>query len=106
METLINLLFIQFIIVQLIDVSGFISEMENSLSKWLKIKAHIPKPFSCSYCLTFWVGLIYLLIAGISLPYVAFLLILCAMTTITAGLTYLIRDILTKIISIVNKLIL
>lgn len=101
---IINLLLIQFIIVSIIDVSGFIQELEAFLSKWLKIRAKIPKPFSCSYCSTWWVGLIYLIVTGnFTLYYIAALLFICSLTTVTSGLIYLIRDIFTKIITSINK---
>jgi hypothetical protein len=76
-----NLLLIAVIIVNLIDLSGFIDEIEKGLSKWLHINAHIPKPFSCSYCLTHWVGLIYLIASGqITLANYAILLVICFLT--------------------------
>ena len=76
-----NLLLIAIIIVNLIDLSGFIYEIEAMLSKWLNIKAHIPKPFSCSYCLTHWVGLIYLIASeNITLANYAILLVICFLT--------------------------
>lgn len=78
---LTNLLLIAIIIVNLIDLSGFIDELEKGLSKWLNIKAHIPKPFSCSYCMTHWVGLIYLIASGnCTLMYYATLLVICFLT--------------------------
>jgi len=76
-----NLLLIAVIIVNLIDLSGFITDIEDKLSKWLHINAHIPKPFSCSYCLTHWVGLIYLIASGqITLANYAILLVICFLT--------------------------
>lgn len=105
MSTIINLLLIQFIIVNIIDVSGFIQEMEGILSKWLHIKAHIPKPFSCSLCLTFWTGLVYLIASGeISLLYLAVLLLIASLTPVTLEAVYLIRDILLKALKIISKI--
>jgi len=76
-----NLILIAIIIVNLIDLSGFIYELETMLGKWLGIKAHIPKPFSCSYCMTHWVGLIYLIASGnITLTNYAILLVICFLT--------------------------
>lgn len=105
---LVNLLLIQFIIVNLIDISGFIAELEGMLAKWLNIKsARIPKPFSCSYCSTWWVGLLYLLFTGnLTLYYVAFLLLLCSLTVITKEIIYAVYDILLKVIKTVCKLLL
>lgn len=62
--TIIDILLIAYIVVSVIDVSGIIQEMEESLGKWLKIRAHIPKPFSCSYCMTHHISVVYLLAVG------------------------------------------
>jgi hypothetical protein len=61
----INLLIIEIVAVFVIDYSGFIQEMEKYLTKWLKspIPLKIPKPASCSLCMTFYSGLIYLIIS-------------------------------------------
>lgn len=76
-----NLLLIAVIMVNLIDLSGFITELEKMLSKWLDIKAHIPKPFSCSYCMTHWVGLFYLLFSHqLTLTSYTALLVICFLT--------------------------
>lgn len=64
MQLIVNLLLIQVIVCYVIDLSGFIQEMEYKLSKWLKIKAKIPKPFSCSLCSGLWLNILYLLILG------------------------------------------
>ena len=60
----LNLFYLTTIIVFIIDIAGFIEEVELLLGKWLKIKAKIPKPFSCSLCTTWWGGLLYIIILG------------------------------------------
>lgn len=80
-----NLLFLSLIIVFIIDYSGIVQEVEEVLQKWLKMpnKAHIPKPFSCSLCMTWWTGLIYLIIAGqFTFMAVAYVALLSAFTTV------------------------
>ena len=105
-NTILDLLLIQFIIVGIIDVSGFVQELEGFLSKWLHIRARIPKPFSCSLCTTWWTGLIYLIITGnLTLPLVAFTLFISLLTTVTKDIIYLIQDLLIKIIDIISKMI-
>lgn len=105
-NTIINLLLIQFIIVGIIDVSGFVQELEGFLSKWLHVRARIPKPFGCSLCATWWTGLIYLMITGnLTLPLVAFTLFISLLTTVTKDIIYLVQDILTKIIDTISKMI-
>lgn len=107
MNTIIDLLLIQFIIVNIIDISGFIQEMESMIARWLKVKSvHIPKPFSCSYCLCWWTGLVYLMVTGnLTLIYTAILLMICALSTTTADIIWLVKDIITKIINIISRII-
>lgn len=59
---IINIFFLTVIIVYVIDLSGVIFSIEDFFSKWLKAKAKIPKPFSCSLCMVWWTGLIYLVV--------------------------------------------
>lgn len=61
---ILDLLMISVIICFIIDISGIIENIEWYLGKWLGGKVIIPKPFSCSLCLTFWVGLIWLIVQG------------------------------------------
>lgn len=67
MTTYIELLAIACIWVIIIDLSGFIQEIESLITGWFRTKRgrfEMPKPFSCSLCMTWWTGLIYLLITG------------------------------------------
>lgn len=57
---LMDLLMISVITCFIIDVSGIIESIENMMGKWLGGKVVIPKPFSCSLCMCFWVCLIWL----------------------------------------------
>lgn len=61
---ILDLLMISVIICFIIDISGIIENIEWYLGKWLGGKVIIPKPFSCSLCLTFWIGLIWLIVQG------------------------------------------
>lgn len=53
---------IAIIICFVIDISGIIESIEWYLGKWLGGKVIIPKPFSCSLCMCFWMGLLWLAI--------------------------------------------
>ena len=57
----IDLLLMTLIVVFIVDISGIITSIEDALSKWLKGKVRIGKPFSCSLCMTWWIGFIYIL---------------------------------------------
>lgn len=63
-DLILSLLMIQVIVCFIIDLSGFIGSVESGLSRWLKYRVSIPRPFSCSLCTGFWSGLVYILIAG------------------------------------------
>lgn len=102
---LLNLLLIQFIVVVIIDDSGVIDSIKRGISKLLT-KGKIEttnfdlKPFSCSYCSNFWVGLIYLLCIGqFTIPHIAFVLLLSSFCPITLSLLNLAKDICIKIIN-------
>lgn len=97
----INILMITFIVMYIIDKSGFIIE----LSKIIYEKTHkkewngqlIGKPFSCSSCSSFWIITIYLLIVS-NLSIITILMLSVVYSSIinlTLSRTY---DIIIKII--------
>lgn len=97
---LTKLLLIAFIVVNIIDLSGVIEEIEKRLSKWLNIKAHIGKPFSCSYCTTHWLGLIYMLVTNQwTLTNYAMLLIVCFLTPEINDICVLFKQVIQRILS-------
>lgn len=99
---MMNLLILTSIIVFIIDLSGLIETIEKKLSKWLKIKSHIPKPWSCSLCLSWWCGLIYLIIIHqFTIPMIGYVAFLSFMTNPIYNLLLFIRDLCNGII---NKL--
>ena len=99
---LINLLLITLIIVFIIDISGAIEHLVYPLVKrLLKIpktsRIEIPL-ISCSLCMTFWSGLIYIIGMGEFTLLNLFFVCVCAfLTTHIKDLFILIRDILTII---------
>jgi hypothetical protein len=99
-ETIGNLILIAIVVINIIDLSGIIDEIEKGLSKWLDIKAHIPKPFSCSYCMTHWTGLIYLIVTGEwSLATYDILLFICFMTGPLMDLEIWFKDCANRILA-------
>lgn len=77
---ILDLFLITIIICFLIDISGIIESIEWWLSKWLKVPCKIPKPFSCSLCMTFWIGLIYISILDFSLINLLFVSVFAALS--------------------------
>ena len=95
-----KLLIITLLMVFIIDLSGFIDEIEATLSKWLKGKVRIPKPFNCSLCCSWWVNLIYLLCIGkLTLPYIAIVALFAFLTPVFALLFVWVRETLNKLLN-------
>ena len=82
-----------------IDISGFVHSIKAAIGKFLGISPNSfrIKPFDCSFCMTFWVSLIYLLVVGrFTLLNIAIVLLLCCLTTPLKNLVMSVRDKLTK----------
>lgn len=104
---IIDLILIQLIIVFIIDLSGAVESFKLFISKILT-KGKIQttnfdlKPFTCSLCMTWWVGLIYLLIChSFTIPYIALVALLSFLTPLSSSILLLIKDLT---IFLVNKL--
>lgn len=97
-----NLLFINLIVV-LIHESGFINNMDIYINKKYPFY-HLPYPVKCCLCGTWWISLLYIIIAG---PFNLLTIMLCLinahLTKITTPLCRLIENILLKIIELLNK---
>lgn len=103
---ILNLLMLASITVFVVDLSGFTATWKGWLEKWLGVKIGNVPPFDCSLCMTFWVGVGYMLITGSfsigMLTYVAGLAF-CS-TLIGEGLTSL-RELLATLVRLIWKLI-
>lgn len=104
---IIDLILIQLIIVFIIDLSGAVESFKLFISKILT-KGKIQttnfdlKPFTCSLCSTWWIGLIYLLIChSFTIPYIALVALLSYLTPLSSSILLLIKDLA---IFLVNKL--
>ena len=106
MSVLLNVIFIQIIVCYIIDLSGVIQSMEEGLSKLLKFKCVIPRPFSCSLCSGWWINLIYLIIThNLTLPYVVFVAIISFFSKNISRLLRLIKEAVVKIECILYNII-
>lgn len=106
-----NLFLLTFIIVYIVDISGAVDSLKSGL-KWLITKGKMKdnnytlKPFDCSLCLTFWVGLTYLLITGyFTLPYIAVVCFLSAFSDIFKNTILLLEDLFIKLQRVINKVL-
>ena len=94
-----DLFSILIISVIVIDISGFVHSIKAAIGKYLVISPNSfrIKPFDCSFCMTFWVSVIYLLVVGrFTLVNIAIGLLLCCLTTPLKNLVMSVRDKLTK----------
>ena len=99
-KILIDLILIQIICVNIVDISGVVSHIENAIARMLSLKRVSIYLLNCSYCVTHWCCVIYLLFNGaLSLKTYAIVLVLCFFTSITKDLLWGVRDRLVKLVS-------
>ena len=94
-----DLFAILIISVLVIDISGFVHSIKAAIGKFLGISPNSfrIKPFDCSFCMTFWISMIYLLVVGrFTLVNIAIVLLLCCLTTPLKNLVMSLMDKLTK----------
>ena len=108
---LINLILIAAIVVFIVDISGAVDSLKSGL-KWILTKGKMKnsdyqlKPLDCSMCMTFWSGIICLLITNnFTLPYLAFVCLLACFSGIIKSSILLVEDILIKITQLIYKLL-
>lgn len=97
LNIIINLLLINLIVVMVFN-SGFIDSIDEMINRKWKFY-HLPKPFSCALCMTFWTSVIWLLFTKeLTLLTLAMALFSATLTTVTTPLLKLIENWLLKII--------
>lgn len=100
MNVITDLILIQIICVNIVDISGVVSHIENAIARMLSLKKVSVYLLNCSYCVTHWCCVIYLLFNGaLSLKTYAIVLVLCFLTSITKDLLWGVRDRLVKLVS-------
>lgn len=103
-----NLFLISIIVVCIVDISGFVDTVKSTISKILtngkfNTADYTLKPIDCSLCMTFWIGLIYLIIYNqLTLLNISILLLIAVSTPIINDLIKLVQDLITKLINIIN----
>lgn len=84
--TLRDLLLLAMVVVFIIDVSGFKETLLRLFSALYKHEVTSMRPFTCSLCMTWWTGLIWLIASGsFSLPGLAALAVVASLTKPIAG---------------------
>ena len=106
MNCVIDILLLAAIIVFIVDLSGFTQTWKSWLGKWLGVQIGNVPPFDCSLCLTFWVGLIYLIASGhFTLPALAFLCMTAYCTALMTETLAAIRELVAALVRYIWKLI-
>lgn len=104
---MINLICIAFIICYVIDISGIIDDLKRLLFRYavgdyMPYKDFQLKPFTCSRCMIWWVGCIYLLFTGLSWPMLAFVALLSCLNEQITDTISTIQDSYTILLRIIN----
>lgn len=105
---IIDLILIQLIIVYIIDLSGVIDSIKLFISKYLTKNKIVTtnfslKPFDCSLCSTWWIGLIYLIIChSFTIPYIALVALLSFLTPLSSSILLLIKDLAIFLVNKIN----
>lgn len=98
----LNLILIQFIVVFIIDLSGIIDTIKLLISKYLTKGKVISTNFNlpligCSLCMTFWTGLLYLILnQQFTIIYIAIVCFLAFTTMNTKDLLLTLKDKITR----------
>lgn len=101
---MLDLFLIAVIVVIIIDISGITLSIKSSIKRLLtRGRMSDPnyslKPIDCSFCMTFWTGLVWLLVThSFSLWMLTYLLLLCVMTPVIRDVIILIRELFIKIL--------
>lgn len=99
---------ITLIVVFIVDHSGIVWSVKTGLGKYLRLDPeHITlKPFECSLCMTWWVGLVALLIAGeFTLNGMLIVAGFSLMSSTISTAIAVVRDFVQTILASIDKLI-
>lgn len=104
LQIIYNLLLINIIMV-LIHESGFIQNVDDWINEKVPLH-HLPYPILCCLCGTWWLSLLYIIIAGqFTLLNIALCLLNAHMTKIVQPLYKLVENLLYKLIEMANKVL-
>ena len=107
----LNLLIMQLVLVFILDLSGIMLYIKKLIWKILYGKKTVDlsyklslKPFSCSLCMTWWFGLIWLLVAkDFTMLNIGYVALLSYLTTFSKELILTLNDLLIKLLTLINK---
>lgn len=103
----LNILLIALILVIITDLSGIVEYLKSHL--YFKLRGTYDYPLSwdspiihllsCSFCQVWWVGLLYLIVIGeFTIPAIAYLLVICYLTTTIKDILVFLKELMTRVI--------
>lgn len=93
------------VIITLIFDSGFVDSVDSFINKRIPLH-HLPKPFSCPLCMTFWCSIIAIIITHhFTIPYIGLSLINAHLQDITHNVFIVFKDGLNKAITLIHKIL-
>lgn len=104
MNSYIILLLLTIATVIVVDLTDFVDSVKKAIWKWVwkeqrEYKDFPFKPFDCSLCSSWWIGLIFLIFSGtITLPLVVYQLFLSYMTPILKDFIQMVKDIAIRVL--------
>lgn len=108
--TVLNLFLISICWVLILDIAGFSEEIKRIAGKILRISENLAqnlslKPIVCSLCMTWWTGLIYLIVIHkISFLTITLTLLFACFTPQIKDLIFLVQDLITKLFNQISKI--
>lgn len=101
---ILDLIFIG-LIVALVHLSGFWDNLDGYISKRFRFH-HLPYIFTCALCQTWWLSLLYIIIAGkLSLLNIALCLVNAHLSKVYIPLWTFVENLLLKIIELMNRVL-
>lgn len=106
-----DLLIMTCVIVWIIDLTDIIETIKKQIWKYVwngkkEYKVYTLKPIDCSLCMTWWTGLIYLIIVGkFNLMMIGLVGLLSFLTPVIRDGLNLIKDILINSINLIYKIL-
>ena len=90
-----------------VDISGFIDTIKNLIWQWVfngkkEYREFRLKPFDCSLCMSWWIGLIWIIIYGFSLKNLLFVSLFAMMSEQITQLLLTVRYLIHKLIDLMR----
>lgn len=104
----LNILLLVAIVCFIVDISGIVASLKSVLAKKIKKPAEfiVLKPFDCSLCMSFWAGLIYILVIHqFTIVNFAYICLLSMISSKITDILHLFTDTLEFLINKFSKLL-